>query len=376
MNKNKRQKGFTLVELIIVLAIFSIILTLVMSFIDPVAKLMSRTSIKERTAAYVDNISEYVDNSVHYAKYIRVFNGGYCDTADESVQITGADSNAKDRAMVKNFVDYYLNGVVDSKGDFVTGKVHILKLINTDGDGLKSGHIYETVLDFQAGETFMTRNAGVENEITIAEPKVPNIAANSVYDREVINPEHFVDYNYYYNIGFCNLVPIPDLAERCPSLSAERLSYYSRLVPMLDNEGNELEVDESTGRNLTINVVAYKNVPGEVFKEDTEYKIDESTSKNITVFKSPCRMSTSSMALINALKANEEGYISNFRLKRKIEDGSPQLTDGGKRQFEKIEKVDEGNTFHIMNPASAANDNIYIVYILPNEINDSNIIYK
>ena len=51
-------KGFTLIELIIVLAIFSVIMTLVMSFIDPVSRLMTKTSVRERTSAYVDNIGE------------------------------------------------------------------------------------------------------------------------------------------------------------------------------------------------------------------------------------------------------------------------------------------------------------------------------
>ena len=44
MDMKKKLKGFTLIELIIVLAIFGIILTLVMSFIDPVEKVMTTTS--------------------------------------------------------------------------------------------------------------------------------------------------------------------------------------------------------------------------------------------------------------------------------------------------------------------------------------------
>ena len=56
-------KGFTLIELIIVLAIFGIILSVVMSLLDPTSKIMKKASTRERTAAYADNISEYITNN-------------------------------------------------------------------------------------------------------------------------------------------------------------------------------------------------------------------------------------------------------------------------------------------------------------------------
>ncbi len=72
-NKKSKLKGFTLIELIIVLAIFSGLMVLIMSFIDPVSRQMTDTSVRERTASYVDNISDYFDGSLRYAQFARVY---------------------------------------------------------------------------------------------------------------------------------------------------------------------------------------------------------------------------------------------------------------------------------------------------------------
>ena len=101
MDKKKTAlKGFTLIELIIVLAIFSVIMTLVMSFIDPVSKIMTKTSVRERTAAYVDNIGEYVSKSIRHAQNIVVYEHGISD--DE-------------QTVARDFVDTYYNGVIFMK---------------------------------------------------------------------------------------------------------------------------------------------------------------------------------------------------------------------------------------------------------------------
>ena len=150
MNKNKKVlKGFTLIELIIVLAIFSVIMVLVMSFIDPVSRLMTKTSIRERTAAYVDNIGEYIDKSIRPAQNIVVYEHGLYSkdyTADSCTE----------EIVVRDFVDTYYDGAIDDNLAPLTGKVHVLKLINSSFQeegayDLESGKIYESVYDFTAG---------------------------------------------------------------------------------------------------------------------------------------------------------------------------------------------------------------------------------
>ncbi len=48
MKKEKKLDGFTLIELIIVMAIFGIIMLGVMKIADPLAKVMERSSTKEK----------------------------------------------------------------------------------------------------------------------------------------------------------------------------------------------------------------------------------------------------------------------------------------------------------------------------------------
>ncbi|MBP3268295.1 MAG: type II secretion system protein, partial [Ruminococcus sp.] len=93
MRIKKTQKGFTLIELIIVMAIFGIIMLGVMKIADPLARVMSRSSVKEQSAANVDNISDYLDHSLRYAKYMSVYEGELPDSGYSNTE-----------AMVKDFV--------------------------------------------------------------------------------------------------------------------------------------------------------------------------------------------------------------------------------------------------------------------------------
>lgn len=378
LNRKRTKKGFTLVELIIVLAIFSIILSLVMSFIDPVSKLMTKASIKERTAAYVDNIEEYVDNSIHYAKFVRVYEGGYCTASDESVVVSD------EQTAVESFVDWFLGGVISPPADDGTvspakGKVRVMKLINSGSD---AGHIYESVYDFTAAESYekitYKLDGSIDNRELILRDGGNPSSVTLVSTSDVINPEHFKDYNYYYKLGFYNLDPIPSSSDAYKN--AGRNAYYSWLMPLTDNSGNEIEYDSNTGKNFALNVIAYQ--PGNMEKHTYN---DGTNDITVDIFKSPCHMSTASMAFINAIKTNEANSAPFYKLKVKEDDGTLDLKDG-KVQFETISSVNMGLAFRIMKPPIDAdgdgiNDeggdgNIYIIYILPEEIYDSQIVYK
>lgn len=75
MNENNKKtlKGFTLIELIIVLAIFSGIMAGAISLIDPVSKIMTKASVSEKTNSYVNTIQDYVEGSVKYAENLNVY---------------------------------------------------------------------------------------------------------------------------------------------------------------------------------------------------------------------------------------------------------------------------------------------------------------
>lgn len=75
MNENNKKtlKGFTLIELIIVLAIFSGIMAGAISLVDPVSKIMTKASVTEKTNSYVNTIQDYVEGSVKYAENLNVY---------------------------------------------------------------------------------------------------------------------------------------------------------------------------------------------------------------------------------------------------------------------------------------------------------------
>ena len=143
MNKKRTLKGFTLLELIIVMALFSVIMMMVMSLVDPVTGVMKKTSVRERSAAYVDNINDYVSKSLRYAKFVRVFDGELCDKLNTSTPVS------KEEAVV-TFVDDFFDNVVNDSYSPVTGKVHVLELNNDDGG------VYESIYKFKAGDSIPT----------------------------------------------------------------------------------------------------------------------------------------------------------------------------------------------------------------------------
>jgi len=69
---NKIKKGFTLIELIIVMAIFSILLLATMALTRPVSRMFSKTSLQEKTYSYANNIQEYLQGALEYSDSLYV----------------------------------------------------------------------------------------------------------------------------------------------------------------------------------------------------------------------------------------------------------------------------------------------------------------
>lgn len=334
MEEKKTLKGFTLVELIIVLAIFSVILALVMSFIDPVSDLMKKTSIRERTAAYSDNISEYIDNSLHYAKYLYVYQGGLFSHGNTTQAATPQQVAAD---IVRNNLD----GAVDKTKTPIEGKVRIMKFDNTpDADG-HVGQIYEAVYNFECG-----------NSANSVPPTITEIPGQSDF-KPVLNPEHFENYNYHYSIGYYDF----------KAFSASPGSHDSWLVAKQDKGGNDM-ANQIAIDNFPINIIAYGNS-----ESDARYMVERDkgggVKENVPAFKSPSHMSTVSMALINARNIGRSDVVDYYSFNstdNKFEpiNGEPfyRATSGvalppGSDEF-------EGTSF-------------YIAYILPYEIYDTEV---
>lgn len=419
--KNTIKKGFTLIELIIVLAIFSIIMVLVMSFIDPVSRVMKKTSVRERTASYVDNIGEYLEKSMRYARYVRVFEGDFCDSKKKDSMDSSLNVTTTEEKAVMQFVDDYFDGAINSDGDPLTGKVHVLKLCNDNTIGSdKPGTIYESVYDFTAGLSVRyqveepSTGAMVEvkrwyddDDDDMKKPVAPaspdgyipspigsefkhsDITETSIKNKKVINPEHFVDYSYYYKIGYCDFKAIPSTS----------LSSYSGTDTTTDQFYSRLDLVRpgisTTTQSFALCTVAYQNnKKGNNKIESTFTKGDGSTEK-VNLFLSPSYMNVTGTALINtALLGDTTRRAEIFRYQRVV--GPDVIDPTAVTEAEKAEKnkyagqiewADDAHTVPKMlaitpselsgaafmnlkaKPADPDNpsENIYFIYVLPSE---------
>ncbi len=396
MNKKKTTaKGFTLIELIIVLAIFSVIMTLVMSFIDPVSKVMSKTSIKERTSAYVDNIGEYISKSIRHAQNINVYEKG----------LNGAD----EATVVRDFIDTYYDGAVDENLASLTGKVHVLKLINDDGGPLQAGGIYESVYKFTAGQgrPGIAYIDGAYNEVDVTgmsgdEIKdagytqvrkvtygtydgvdFPNSTVSLISENvSVINDEHFKDYSYYYQLGMYTFDPITNPADYGLTEDANAKYFYSRLNKMLDASSSVIS-DSVNEYQFVVNVVSFNNEKDDsgafVNKTDVSYTVGEGTSavtENFTAFRSPAAMSSVGMTLKNVQlqKKNSSEAVKYYRIKLN-EDGKMLDTDGnviasgGTPAIEAVTSNLRADPFRRITEGTS--NDIYMIFTVPTEINDT-----
>lgn len=380
----RNRKGFTLIELIIVLAIFSIIMTLVMSFIDPVAKIMKKASTRERTAAYVDNIGEYIDNSLHYAKFMRVYNGDFVDPTNLSTAIP-------EGVAVQNLIEEAYNGALkyNSKANKqsekflpLQGTVRVLKFMNEDVDKLEKGHVYETIYHFAAGNNVLDSNGdphpdSYAAQVSIHDPKTEE-------NIPVINSEHYEDYCYYFKSGYYTLDQLKDPenysdpSNASKSFALKNRVYYSSLNPMLYAADADGVVDDVVtirpNTDYCINVISYKNDEPDNMVV-AKYKGGGSTV-DVPVFKSPAHMDAVSMYLpnISSMSTNPDDPVY-VRFKRKA-NGDKQVVNG-KTVFEPVSAKNTTTPFFEYTATTAGKkDAIYIIFIVPDEVRDTNINYN
>lgn len=332
---NKRiKKGFTLIELVIVMAIFGIIMLGVMKIADPLAKVMNKSSTKEKSAAYVDNISDYLDKSMRYSKYMHVYHGEF------------TDSGRSEKEAVEKFVNDYYDGCISSKKKLMKGELHVMKVINqssygteaspssvtiTDEEGntinTKDGEIWETVWSFTCGDSYIDSDGDRQWNYD------PDVEIKS--SKMVVNPEHLRDYSYYYRYGYSTFESV----ER-----SGKDTYFTL---------NNSDVALGSGR-FALSIVAYPIGNKEVKDDGSVW------------FKSPCYMNTMSMYLINSEKIVGSGSVDI----RFLQDDKGICTpvDGELP----VEKVTINNTpfaeYPISPTATLSTDNLYFIYVLPSEL--------
>lgn len=362
MNKKRTLKGFTLLELIIVMALFSVIMMMVMSFVDPVSGIMKKTSVRERTAAYADNISDYISKSVKYAKFVRVFDGGFCDKVDNS------DIIEEDEA-VKTFASDFFEDIVNKDFEPIEGKIHVLRLLNTPDDGSKKGTIQEAVYTFKAGDSIpMVDYTDITNPVKTRgyDSEHPETTvAMAEENKQVINPEHFEYYSFYYKLGYNTFDAagnVENSVKEAQGIRASEDCYYSKLNYQFDTDGNPIENKVNLSKNsLAVSIISYLNNT-----KDGNRRVDIGGEP---AFISPSYMMPASMSFPNVSSNFDEDFARYYRKKQTENVGDDVLISGSSEpELEPVKDTDfYGQPFSYYE-VTGGNDNIYFIYAIPTEI--------
>jgi len=123
MHMKKKLKGFTLIELIMVMALFAIIMYSVLQLMDPVTKYFVRSSNFEGSTACYDNLKRAVEGNLKYADRVRAYwhYQPYRTTDD----ITPSN------VLNESVADFYDKFFANRKGLDTAGYIYVLVLDNT-----------------------------------------------------------------------------------------------------------------------------------------------------------------------------------------------------------------------------------------------------
>ncbi|MBP7185995.1 MAG: type II secretion system protein [Ruminococcus sp.] len=180
----KMKKGFTLVELVVVMAVMSILLVGVMSMTGPASSIAKRTKLSDSTYSIANNVENYLQRTLEYADNAWIFDS--------------TDSRANDiPTTVRQFKNAYYNHICFGTTDgtngntvFARGIIYVMRLDNS------TGGIHTTAYTFP-NSSRNTITAGADTT-AIAE----------------LNPAYFVgdnsNYHVRYALGASQLIPVTD----------------------------------------------------------------------------------------------------------------------------------------------------------------------
>lgn len=297
MKKNKfTSKGFTLIELIIVVAIFGIIMTGAMMLIDPVSKIMKKSSTTESTSSAVDNMKRTIDGSLRYARYVDVYTDGFYNAPIPSTAVTA--QNELDA--VKQFCSTYLDGIYAYSGGvprLAEGQIRVLTIDNRFDEAdptIGRGRIYESIYNYTSTES----RAGVDTTVPGYTLNPANASASSYMNQLIVNPVYFPNSTgnntgFYVSLGSGKSEYIQD-ADADTILGAE-----SGYVSGYRNKYGKVTIGDvsSFGKdNFCFTITNYTDSKWEVSNE--------------TYVKGPFASSVSALGLININSA--ESIFQNF----------------------------------------------------------------
>lgn len=326
--KKKNLKGFTLIELIVVMAIFSLLMAGALALVDPVEKINKTASDFEKTNAYVDNIQDYLQDSLRYAENVWVYQGNMSD--------------AELKAEAEDFRQKYYNETITTKDGshvvYTKGNMRIITILNSDvSDG--SGGIQN-----DSNGTPMCKGQILLNKFEYeSDSSITNIGISETQ----LNPTFFTkDFDFAYLLGASQLVNSGS-------------DNTAKVETISDGSGINFE-------NFSMGIVTY---------DKAEYSKLSSPADGEYPF--TCQYTVATIPLINIINRHNGGLPKEYYVYGKKDDGmGNMITDTSKIEFQ--QSVSMNPSFPSLtsskldgNPRVSGNinDNIYIIYSLTDEVN-------
>lgn len=343
------KKGFTLIELLVVMAIFSILLAGAMALVGPVSRMMTNTSVEEKTYSYSNNIQEYLQNTLEYSDSLYIYTSDYIDkkytpksypSGSPAIGNDDGKVNYSELAILAEAFrkEHYNNIVMSHDGANavpVKGRIYILRLVNNPdandaGDSkAPQGQITRYVYDF-------TSNEQIPGDSKPAQELMLNSAYFEASDAV---------YSFSYALGSSKLVPL----DSDPTGGNDT---YKAIES--DMKGAECGI---TASNLSVSIVLDKE--GSV--TDVSASRDDGTSYTYRAFKSPVAVQITNLPLTNInYRSTLNKTTTSYGVRRYVlEDGKPVLQS----------EADAGTGFEdYINKQIDFDNDIYFVFAYPDEL--------
>ena len=230
--KNK-VKGFTLIELIVVMAIFTIILASAMQLLGPMSKLMTQAEVTENGSAYTSNIAAQLENEFGSVEHIDCYN---------------TNTDMYDRVL--KFAEYYYEGILRAGSTsaaprYGTGTIHVL-VINNSNAATFDGTTQPAAPSLNAP----WRNAVIEKYEYTADFTTGNVTVNfvtpsSTADTEMINRAAYDDYNFEIKLGTydeSNWEEVPSMTDLGASATTAGLAFSIKAMTNSQKNGSYYDV--------------------------------------------------------------------------------------------------------------------------------------
>ena len=284
-------KGFTLVELIVVMAIFSVLMAGALALTTPVSKMYKNTALAEKTYSYAHNIQEYIQGALEYSDSLYVY------TEDK----LGTTFTNDKKALAEDFRKKHYDNVVTSDDGTtsrpIKGKIYIMRLLNKADGSIPAGQITLTEYSFDG------------DNLTLSSP-----------ERTMLNDVYFSssdsNYSYSYTLGASKLVTVDT------PTGGDEDSVYKAVKSDVQNLDNGID-----SKSLSISIILDKDPTASGY-------VDVTNAAGVTyrAFKSPVAVQVANLPLTNINSRNgntgEPRVIKEGTVFRKQTTVSPG-TEGG-----------------------------------------------